>query len=363
MLVTGLRKIEDIIIYKDGNYNAFPNVIRNESGDILVAFRQAPDRQRQYGDATHHDPASKAVYVTSSDEGKTWDSQVSILYDDFFLGVQDPCINVLKDGSIFCTYFTWKVLEEADVPEPTPKDSKIFDKWYARPGGVYSIRSNNGGATWDKPIQIMQTGQFVRGNLVELDDGTLLLPMYVHPQDESQSLVAATKDRGVTWETRGVLASSQDCLFQEPNLYQTESGKLVAFIRSAKMDPSLSKLEKHPLYTCESVDEGRTWTNLTEHAIYSPSPFHALRLQSGNVLLTYGYRNMPGSGIRAFVLDSECSNIAEAEETILRDDGLGGDIGYPSSIQLDNGDILITYYFYDEDKGVRYIAGTLCREE
>ncbi len=47
---------------------------------------------------------------------------------------------------------------------------------------------------------------------------------------------------------------------------------------------------------------------------------------------------------------------------ILRDDGLGFDIGYPTSAQLDNGDILVTYYYFNEDKGVRYIAGTLSRE-
>jgi hypothetical protein len=360
--MAGLQKIKDIVIYKDENFNSFPNVIKKDNGEVLVAFRQAPDWQHRYGKVTHCDPASKAVYVTSRDNGETWDLKTTTLYNDYYYGIQDPCINLLKDGSVFCTYFTWKVFEEADVPDPIPGERKVYDRWYRRSGGVYSIRSNDGGSTWDEPIRIVDQGNCVRGNIVELDDGTILLPMYVHPQDHAQALVAETKDKGRTWETRSILATSKDCLFQEPNLYRTASGKLVAFIRSMKLTEVADEREKYPLFTCESYDEGKTWVNLTEHKIYSPSPFHALRLQSGQVLLTYGYRNMPGSGIRAYVLDSECSNIAEAEEVILRDDGLGFDIGYPTSVQLDNGDILITYYYYNEDKGVRYIAGTLSRE-
>jgi hypothetical protein len=119
--------------------------------------------------------------------------------------------------------------------------------------------------------------------------------------------------------------------------------------------------KKHPLYTSESYDNGRTWTNVREHAIYSPSPFHALQLQSGHVLLTYGHR-YPSYGIRAYVLNGECTNIDEAEQIVLRADGLGRDIGYTSAVQLDNCDILVTYYYFDEN-GERYIAGTLCREE
>ena len=49
-------------------------------------------------------------------------------------------------------------------------------------------------------------------------------------------------------------------------------------------------------------------------------------------------------------------------EIVIRDDGLHGDLGYPASIQLGDDRILSVYYFHGED-GVRYIGGTIHREE
>src|SRR5690606_29259578 len=108
-------------------------------------------------------------------------------------------------------------------------------------------------------------------------------------------------------------------------------------------------------------DDGRTWSEPVKREAYSPSPFHALRLQSGRVLLTYGYRLKP-YGLRARLLDPECNEIDGAEEIVLRDDGPGTDIGYSHAVQLEDGRILITYYYYDEAGGKRYIAGTWCEE-
>jgi hypothetical protein len=151
----------------------------------------------------------------------------------------------------------------------------------------------------------------------------------------------------------------------EPNIYRTDSGKIVALIRAHKRgeksvyDPENVKLS--PLITCESYDEGITWSKPVEQEIYSPSPFHALRLKSGNVMVTYGYRYKP-FGLRAFILNGECDNFDEVEEVVLRNDGFSADIGYTSSVLLDNGDVLITYYYFDAEDEPRYIAGTVCRE-
>lgn len=356
-----IQKIKDIVIYRDEQFNSFPNVVVNELGEVMVAFRQAPDWQHVFNKVTHCDPASKAVYVTSLDGGHSWNSRTTTLYDDFYLGIQDPCLNVLQDGTLFCTYFTWKIFLESDVKNPIPGERKVYDTWIRRLGGAYSIRSRDSGRSWDRPLPIPQ-GQSVRGNVVELEDGSLVLAMYDHPDYPAQAVATVTRDHGVTWEFLAVIAKEDGVLFQEPNLYRTESGKLVAWLRTWKQNVPQDG-RQHPLYVCESYDNGKTWINVSEQPVHSPSPFHALRLLSGNVLLTYGHRFMPGSGIRARLLDSECGNISEAEEVILREDGHGFDIGYPHAVQLPDGSILIVYYFYDEaERGKRYIAGTLCRE-
>lgn len=351
-----LHKVKDLIIFQDQHYNSFPNVIHHD-GELLVAFRQAPDRRALFHKNLHIDPASKAVYVTSSDNGENWDEKPFVLYDDFYLGVQDPCITLLRDGTLFCSFFTWEVVAKDYVHENN-KYREIEGKWMARLGGIFTTRSYDGGKSWDAPLPLhTKVAAAVRGNVVELNDGSILLPYYIH----GKAFVVHSPNKGKTWGSVSTMASEEGITFHEPNLYQTKSGKLVAFIRSSIQDDQLPNDQRHPLVTCESHDQGRTWVNHQKHSIFSPSPFHALRLQSGNVLLTYGHRHKP-YGIRALLLDPDCSNIDEAEQIILRDDGLGFDIGYTSSVQLDNGDILVTYYDYDEQHELRYIAGTLCRE-
>ena len=76
--------------------------------------------------------------------------------------------------------------------------------------------------------------------------------------------------------------------------------------------------------------------------------------------MTYGWRKEP-FGIRARLCNGELSDIAEAEEIILRDDAPDGDLGYPHSIQLEDGTILVSYYIDGED-GIRRIEATYIKE-
>jgi sialidase-1 len=373
-----LKKIKDIVIYKDEHYNTFPNVIRRTDGSLMVGFRQATDRQKKYiaginknfGKVTHVDPTSKAVYITSEDDGATWQKKVNVIYDDFVYGVQDPCLNQLDDGTIFATFFMWKVFKKNDIKEILPSDRIIDDRYVARTDNAYSIRSFDGGNTWDEPIPIDYPGKrsiCVRGNIAVLDDGAIVLPVYGdnNAGEASKVVLLKTYDKGKSWEKLSVIPQLEGYGFYEPNIFKTESGKLVVFIRTHKIgeksvyDPDSVKMS--PLITCESFDNGKTWTEPAIREFYSPSPFHPLRLKSGNVILTYGYRYKP-YGLRAILLNPECTNFDETEEVILRDDGLGTDIGYTCSVLLNNGDVLITYYYFDEENGYRYIAGTICRE-
>src|SRR5690606_29271063 len=139
----------------------------------------------------------------------------------------------------------------------------------------------------------------------------------------------------------------------EPTLHLTPSGKLVVFCRSSRRQAEGHVTERQPLLTAESFDGGRTWSHFSVRRFASPSPFHALRLNSGNVLVTYGYRHKPYA-IRAFLLDAECTDFEQAKEIVLRDDGSGFDLGYTSAVQLPDGHILVTYY-YDDETGTKFI--------
>lgn len=353
-----LIPIQHMNIYKDANYNTFPSVVKRPDGSILVGFRQAPDRRPAYGHG-HLDPSSKAVTVKSTD-GINWGKEVSILYDHFLYGVQDPSLNQLRDGTLLATFFMWKVMDQEDVTERGHRDKAVYGKWVAKPAGVCTTRSTDGGETWDEPIPFPIPGA-VRGNGVELDDNSVLIPLYCRQEGGlSHVRIMRTSDRGQSWSTLAVIESEDGHHFHEPTLHKTPAGKLIIFTRSLNSQIELGQEERRsPLYTFESEDNGHTWSRPVQRAYYSPSPFHALQLDNGTVMLTYGYRQKP-YGIRVILLDQECVNWEDAQEIVLREDGEGFDIGYTSAVQLDDGKVLVTYYYFDKDDGFRYIAGTLC---
>src|SRR5207247_1195833 len=70
----GIHKLRDLIIYKEEKfYSTFPSIVRRSNGELLVAFRRAPER-RGLGESayTHTDPNSYLVLVRSHDDGLTW---------------------------------------------------------------------------------------------------------------------------------------------------------------------------------------------------------------------------------------------------------------------------------------------------
>ena len=134
----------------------------------------------------------------------------------------------------------------------------------------------------------------------------------------------------------------------EPAFYHTPGGKLICFIRTAGLNDHL--------VTTESTDNGRTWSAWQERQV-TGHPYTPVPLPDGRVLLIYGYRHAP-YGIRARLLDPECSDIDTAPEFVIRDDGLGTDLGYPWGTVLADGRMLAVYYIYGQD-GLRHIAGSV----
>jgi hypothetical protein len=154
--------------------------------------------------------------------------------------------------------------------------------------------------------------------------------------------------KGADWQYASPVAVDQKISFNETSLYETPKGDLVAFLRTETMPDKSACIAR-------STDGGKSfsWQSLGFYGL----PLHALKLPDNRVLLTYGYRQKP-YGIRARILNPECTDFATAPEFIVRDDGGNGDLGYCWSVMLDNSRILVAYYFNDDNK-LRYIAGTI----
>ena len=157
-----------------------------------------------------------------------------------------------------------------------------------------------------------------------------------------------SEDKGLTWKYSCPVAQDEKGSFSETSLYETPKGDLVAFMRTADLDD----------HTCiaRSTDHGKSFQQWQDTG-FQGHPHYVLRLPDSRVLLVYGYRHAP-YGIRARVLNPECTDVASAPEVVLRNDGGGVDIGYPWAAMISKNRALVVYYFNQQDT-TRFIAGTV----
>ncbi|MFP4501687.1 MAG: sialidase family protein [Candidatus Hydrogenedentota bacterium] len=357
-----VTKVKDIIIYEDPMfYSAFPSLVTRPDGEVLCAFRRAPDR-KVFGESgsSHTDPNSYLVLVRSVDNAETWTTDPELILAHPFGGSQDPCMNQLADGSLVCSSYGWAQLR-GDAAKKHDQSLRHGDFVFM---GGYLVRSEDGGDTWGDIIQPPPVPENVtknvfgepcpaynRGAMAQAEDGTLYWAVASQARLSprlTETHLMASDDGGKTWEYRCPIAQDDEASFSETALTITPSGDIVAFMRTANFDD-------HTVIA-RSTDGGQSFEPW-ESTGFQGHPHYALRLPDERVLLVYGYRHEP-YGIRARVLNSECTNASEAEEIVLRDDGGSGDLGYPWATMLPDGRALVAYYF-NIDGGTRHIAGTI----
>ena len=354
------EKIKDIVIYEDSQfYSSFPSVIKRSNKEFYVAFRRAPDR-KIFGEKgnNHTDPNSYLVMVRSKD-GENWTKVPELIYANPFGGSQDPCLIQLKDKTILCASYGWAFVKPEGLPNLKKPyldagDEAIFL-------GGYILRSTNGGKTWSPPIYPPNIEKEVnfnaygipipaynRGAMYEGKNKNIYWIVAVSDAlNKTSNHLLISEDKGLTWEYSSIVATDEKVSFNEASIYETPKGDLVGFLRTSGMDDQAC--------IARSSDGGKTFK--WESMGFQGHPLNALRLPDRRVLLTYGYRHKP-FGIRARILNSECTNFETAPEIILRDDCGNSDIGYTWPVQLDKNRVLVTYYF-NLANGTRHIAGTI----
>ena len=359
--IPGVRKVKDIVIYQDSVfYSSFPSIVKEANGDLLISFRRAPERKIFGEKGTNHtDPNSYLVMMRSQD-GETWAKQPELLYAHPFGGSQDPCLLQLRDGTLLCTSYGWAFVR--------PDGLANLKKPYFNAGsgaiflGGYLVRSEDGGKSWQGPIYPphvepeinynalgVPVAAYNRGALYEAKDGRILWVIAAHDEERKTSTHLITSaDKGLTWKYSSPVAVDSKVSFDETSVYETPKGDIVAFLRTANFEDQAC--------IARSTDGGKSFSQWKSMG-FQGHPLNALRLPDNRVLLTYGYRHKP-FGIRARILNAECTDFATAPEIILRDDGGNGDIGYTWPVQLDNKRVLVVYYF-NKENGTRHIAGTI----
>jgi sialidase-1 len=361
-----VKKLNDIVIYHDDKfYCSFPSLVRRPNGELLVAFRRAPERRALGEPSTGHtDPNSYLVLVRSHDNGNSWAQTPELIYANPYGGSQDPCMVQLHDDSIICTSYGWALLN-GDATKKLAGASLHGNFVFL---GGYLLRSKDGGHTWENPIFPPATPDesayglfgkpvpaYNRGALCEGRDRRLYWVVAStaksHPGRSATHLFVSA-DHGATWTYSCPVASDEKVGFNETSLYETPKGDLIAFMRTDNFNDHTT--------VARSTDHGRTFQHWQD-AGFQGHPHYALRLPDKRVLLIYGYRHQP-FGVRARVLDPECKQIDSVPEIVLRDDGGNSDLGYPWATMISKHRALVVYYF-NKANGTRYIAGSFLAVE
>lgn len=357
--IPGVKKIKDLIIYNDAAfYCAFPSVIKKPDGELIVAFRRAPNRLIFGEKGNNHVDQNSYLVMVRSKDGENWSASPELLYAHPFGGSQDPCLLQLKDGTILCASYGWTQVRADGIPNL--KKPYVENSGYIFLGG-YLTRSTDGGKSWSDAIYPSHTaaeihynayGQklpaYNRGAMYEAKDGRVL--WIVASSDsvkKTSNYLLTSTDKGLTWQYKSEVAKDPAISFNEASVYETPGGDIIGFLRTANFNDNA--------VIARSKDGGKTFK--WESMGFQGHPLNALRLPDNRVLLTYGYRHKPW-GIRARILNAECTDFKTAPEIILREDGGNGDIGYTWPVLLDNKRVLIVYYF-NQENGIRYIAGTI----
>ena len=376
--------IEHSVVHKGTDYHAaFPDVFRLHNGDIVAVFRETPVMPGTGvpNDAaevlTHHHVAagSRVTLIRSVDNGRTWDpdSKVVIGHPDSTRDINMSAISQLSSGELVVGTHRWFVnqgKERAEALGPEryvrpfrdgyPFDTVIFDS-------LCYFRSEDNGYTWGElePVgtsSSLDYGVFIgKTGFIELPDGSLLAPLYGMPAGDTRpragngewrtrAYVARSRDGGLTWGRPSTVAYDVDgrIEFNEPTMVRLPDGKLLSMLRTTTGTGGY-------LYQVLSNDDGWTWQGLRRTPIWG-YPAHLLRLRSGRILCTYGYRREP-FGVRAAFSDDDGGTWDMDKEIVIRDDGLHMDLGYPASVQLKDDRVLSVYYFHGRD-GIRYIGAS-----
>ncbi|MBE7067714.1 MAG: exo-alpha-sialidase [Clostridiales bacterium] len=146
---------------------------------------------------------------------------------------------------------------------------------------------------------------------------------------------------GKNWSEPMAIAKGEDCknfLLCEPNVVECENGDILL---SARVHPDATRgYDLLGIALSRSTDGGKTFTPF-EMTSFEGAPPHILKLKNGKLVLTYSRRIMPKK-ICARV--SEDNGYTWGEEYSLIDLSEYLDMGYPSSVELDDGKILTAYY-------------------
>lgn len=337
--------------HSKAHYFGWPSVARLQSGKIAAVasgYRHM-----------HVCPFGKAVISYSEDEGRTFTHPAPII--DTPLDDRDAGILPFGEKNVIVTSFNNSVQFQRDSIEWYRKNSELSEEYLAflkshldsvdadaedkYLGSEFAI-SRDGGITFKElhrsPVTsphgpclladgtILWVGRtFSKNDAFTEDDG---IRSYKITPDGKCEYVGAVPD--ITYNGGKVNLC-------EPHAIALPDGTVICHIRANDYEGE-GDCSMFTLYQTESTDGGKTWSE--PHAILERkggAPAHLMLHSSGTLISTYACREEP-FGIKA-MFSRDGGKTWDTGYTLYTED-ICPDLGYPCSIELEDGSILTVFY-------------------
>ena len=327
--------------FPNDRYYGWPTVAKRGS-ELLVVTSGSREE--------HVCPFGRVEMFRSKDSGATW-TFPQVLYDSP-IDDRDAGICVTDKGTILVTSFTSnayvtpyndEVARRAEGKGAWSDErfrnwdmahKRVSDEERQKELGRWMFRSTDGGITWSERYSTPFNSPH---GPIQLSDGSQLYcgkELWIEGERVGAAL---STDDGLTWNVVGYVPTDDGysgALYDELHAVEASDGRIVAQIRNENPNNYNENLQTI------SKDGGRTWSVPRRIGVWGVPSF-LTRLADGRLLMTYGHRRDP-LGVQTRVSDDAGDTWSEA--LVIYGGGETWDLGYPSTVQLDDGSLLTVWY-------------------
>ncbi|WP_339682869.1 sialidase family protein [Gimesia maris] len=338
LFITGLSAEEPHVLKQVvavENVCAWPNLTLLPDGTIIAVFHNQPSHGQQEGD----------IDCWASPDGIQWEKRSTVTEHEPNTVRMNHAAGLAKNGDLIVLCSGWSNLKQPERPKQAAFRDAILRSWV--------LRSSDGGRSWTKsedfPAAEAGWSEYIPfGDIWVGADGALHVSCYQGQfKDPSQSTKTKgwksshlkSKDDGRTWSVVSVIGPSHN----ETDLFYLGEKNWLAAARIDKME------------LIRSNDNGVTWQKPQPVTGRNEINGHLTRLKDGRLLLSYGIRVNGRRGVSAKLSSDEGQTWSEPIRISHTADG--GDCGYPSSIQKENGEIVTAWYSSKSPQHTGYHLG------
>lgn len=332
----------------------FPNVTKLDDGRLLMSCSGLR--------LQHMCPFGKAVLVYGTPDGSKWG--LPQVLRDSHLDDRDCSVLNMGGGKLMAAWFNWNTdlyfkrpfyqilnntCNNEDFLLVAAHLRSVTKEIEAKEYGSWVCMSYDNGMTWEEPTRC-EIASF-HGPMM-LQDGSVLYLGKDMDGKETGGVNRAYRsvDDGKTWEYVSdipIVEGTTYANFVDPHGVQLPDGRIICHLRYQNAaNPGL--YGRLSVFQTVSGDNGKTWS-VPEPLWVKGSPPHLLRHSSGALISVYGRREPPYGESAMVSLDEGKTWITEI---VLRDDTKDADLGFPTSVELEDGSIFTVYYQFNEHNGV-----------